>query len=272
VVTARRLIELLRDAPIRGRVDIVPVANPFAHAARARVTPVDGRNLAREFPGDQDGSPTQLLAYRLTRELIFPADLLIDLHSAGAHYEMPVFVGYCSAGPGGPASRSAAEAFAAPVIWQHPTIGAGRSISAAQGLGVPAVYVEGSGGGGLRGADLDVYVGGVLRVLRGLGMIGPEVGPVGTPADPVVLDGGDGDVDASIACVTAGLCITRATVGDDVRAGTPVAEIIGDAGEPVEVLRAPRAGRLMMLRRTAEVRAGDGIAMFGPWPRSGAQR
>lgn len=263
IVAAGQLIHVLRETPLRGRVDVVAVANPPAYAARSRTTPEDGRNLAREFPGDAHAGPTRRLAHLLTTEVIAGADLLVDLHSAGAHYAMPVFAGYCAAGPTGPASRAAAEAFAAPVVWRHPEIGPGRSLSAAAALGVPSIYVEGSGGGGLRGADLDVYIDGVLRTLAWLDVVDGR-GPVG--AEPVRLDGGSGDVDASVACTVDGLCVTRAEVGTGVAAGGVVAQIVAPDGAVLETITAPRDSWLMMLRRTAEVRAGDGIAMFGPPP------
>lgn len=267
IVAAGQLVARLRTASVQGQVDVVAVANPLAHAALRRTSPDDDANLARVFPGAADGSPTQRIADLLTREVIFPADLLVDLHSAGAHYEMPVFVGFDGSGPTAVASRAAAEAFGAPVVWRHSAVQPGRSISTAAAAGVASIYVEGSGGGGLRGADLDVYLGGTLRVLARLGVIAAEHADVGAPAtDPVHLDGGDGDVDSSLAGTVDGLCVTRAEIGADLDAGDVVAEIVGIDGTALEVLRAPRAGRLMMLRRTAAVRRGDGIAMLGPAP------
>lgn len=263
VVAVGRLLQRLEDAPLRGRLDLVRVANPAAHAACSRTTPQDGRNLAREFPGDAHGSVTQRIAQVLTQNVIYPADLLIDLHSAGAHYEMPVFVGYGSTGSAAAASQRAAHAFGAPTIWRHSAIGPGRSLSAASALAVASIYVEGSGGGSLRGRDLDMYESGVLRVLAMLDMIGDAPAAAGPS---VLLDGGDGDVDDSIASTTTGLCITRCAAGDDVLAGQLLAEVVAHDGRTLETLSAPRAGRVMMLRRTMQVRAGDGIAMLGPLP------
>lgn len=266
VLAVGRLLHRLPDMPLLGRLDLVRVANPAAYAAHSRTTPQDGRNLAREFPGATGGSLTQRLAQALTHEVIGPAELLIDLHSAGTHYEMPVFVGYCSAGPAAASSQRAAQAFGAPIIWRHPAIGPGRSLSAASALGVSSIYVEGSGGTGVRHAELDIYESGVLRVLHMLAMVGSTVGgaPPHGPAGPVILDGGDGDVDASLACTEAGLCVTHCHPGDDVAAGQVIAHIVAPDSRVLETLRSPRQGRVMMLRRTAEVQAGDGIAMLGP--------
>ena len=48
--------------PIRGRLLLLPVANPRAYAQNRRFTPIDELNLNREFPGDPKGNYTQQLA------------------------------------------------------------------------------------------------------------------------------------------------------------------------------------------------------------------
>lgn len=256
ILAAGALVADLEGRSLAGCVRVAPIAHPAAAAQGARVATGDD-NLARVFPGDPDGSPAQRIAHHLTEHLIAGADLLIDLHSAGRHYEMPVFVGYDTSGPAGAAE--AAAAFGAPVLWKHPSIGPGRSLSAASALGVPSIYVEGSGGGGVRGADLDVYRDGLLRVLAHLGIL-PE-GPAAAPA-PRVISRGDGNVDASLAAGTDGYCVTRVAVGETVAPGQPIAEIRGADGRVLETIASRTAGFVMMLRRTAAVREGDGIAMI----------
>ena len=49
--TARRYA----DSSFRGRLVLVPVANPFAFEANRRHTPTDELNLNRVFPGNSDG-------------------------------------------------------------------------------------------------------------------------------------------------------------------------------------------------------------------------
>lgn len=245
-----------------GRLLLVPVANPLAFATRTRTTPSDGGNLARCFPGSVDGSDTERMADVLTRHVIARCDLLIDLHSAGAAYSMPVFVG-CVGGDTEPARRSAAAAtvFGAPLGWQHAVMNPGRSLSAALDLGIPGVYVEGGGGGALVGAELAIYVDGVLDVLGHLGNIAPR--PPRPPTTRWVI-GGDGDVDASLSTTTAGWCVTAVAAGDGVAAGDLIAEIVDADADVVERISAPKDATVMMLRRHAEVAAGDGVVMLGP--------
>jgi predicted deacylase len=245
-----------------GRLLVVPVANPPAFAARTRTTPSDGANLARCFPGRPDGNDTERIADVLAGQVIAPADLLIDLHSAGAAYSMPVFVG-CVGGDGAVAERSVAAAtvFGAPLGWQHAVMNPGRSLSVALDLGIPGIYVEGGGGAALVGAEVACYVDGVLDVLATGGQLAAR--PPRPPTSRWVI-GGDGDVDASLSTPVAGWCVTAVAAGDSVVEGQVIAEVIDGDAEVAARVVAPRDATVMMLRRHAEVAAGDGIAMLGP--------
>ncbi len=239
-----------------GRVLAVAVANPPAHAAFSRTSPLDDGNLARSFPGRPDGTVTERLADALTEQVIRGADLLIDLHSAGLNYAMPFFAGFAD-----PAGSAAAHAFGAGLIWAHDTLNPGRSLTAASSLGVASLYVEGAGGGSLRRHELVGYRDGVLRVLSHLGML-PARDPVGPQQ---ILRGGDGDVDSSVAASVPGWCVTAVRAGDRVGRGDLVAEILGGDGTTVQQITAPHDGTVMMLRRRAQVQPGDGIVMLGPF-------
>jgi len=91
------LYELLQELPEKefvGTVIVVPWTNLPAVEACRRETPLDGKNLARCFPGSPEGTFTERLAYSVGQELIRGADFLLDLHSAGDAYTSPPLVGY----------------------------------------------------------------------------------------------------------------------------------------------------------------------------------
>ncbi|HET8631566.1 MAG TPA: succinylglutamate desuccinylase/aspartoacylase family protein, partial [Thermomicrobiales bacterium] len=180
VALAELLAGLREDglADLAGTLLVVPVANSPAFAAGTRTSPRDGANLARCFPGRQDGAPSERLAHLLTTEAIAPADALFDLHSGGVAYEMALLAGYCAVGgAAGDRSRALAEAFGAPVLWEHPEIAPGRTLSAALDRGIPCLYTEAGGGGGAPEATVRCYVEGVRRVMAALGLL-----PGGAPA------------------------------------------------------------------------------------------
>jgi predicted deacylase len=264
VVASRRLISLLSELPFGGTVLLVPVCCPPAYEAGTRCSPIDGANLARCFPGRADGSPSEQLARALNDDVIARADMLIDLHSAGRDHAMPLFAGaLASATPHGSASAAAAIAFGAPITWLHDAVGPGRSISAADALGIPSLYVESGGTGRLHGSDIDAYVDGVLRVMEHVGMLAPDVDRP-APHSSKVLRGGAGDLDHGAVSPLDGWCVPRVAPGQDVSAHEPLAEVIDENASGGRLVRAPHAGTVMLIRHRADVRTGELIAMLGP--------
>jgi predicted deacylase len=253
VLAVWRLLSLLVHEDFAGRVRAVAPANPAAWAAGTRTSPADEGNLARCFPGDR-GSPTRVLAAGLTSALIDGADLLIDLHSAGSAYLMPLFCGFVGDVPGAERSRRAAEAFGAPLVWAHPDVPPGRSLTVAAGLGIPALYAECSGGGGIRSDELGTYVAGVLSVLAEFGAL-PARHRRSVPRMRWVHGGGD--LDCGGQAGRHGLFATAAAPGQDVAEGDEIGRMYGYEGELLEVVRASRRGVVMFLRRRARTRAGD---------------
>jgi predicted deacylase len=126
---------------------------------------------------------------------------------------------------------------------------------------VPAIYVEGGGGGPLRRGDLDAYVRGVLDVLAAFEVIDPHRA-TGAVAEPQFIDEGDGDVDNMPTAIQRGFCITNVAAGDRVRQGELVAEIRDSDGRSMQTVQADRDALVMMIRSTARIDAGEGIAML----------
>ncbi len=78
------LVRLFKQQPFRGRLFLLPVANPLAFEANRRHTPVDDQNLNRLFPGSPDGWVSEQLAHVMTEHFLNQVDAVIDLHSGGA--------------------------------------------------------------------------------------------------------------------------------------------------------------------------------------------
>ena len=69
---------------IHGQIIILPMANFPAAKAGQRTSPLDQGNLNRSFPGNPQGSPTQMIAHFIESELLSRSDYLIDMHSGGS--------------------------------------------------------------------------------------------------------------------------------------------------------------------------------------------
>ena len=259
VVAATAIERMLRTELVCGAVRVAAPAHPAAWTSRTRRSPVDGADLARVFPGRADGGATEQVAHVLTEQLIEGSDLLIDLHSAGSNFEMPFLCGYHSGdGPQGVQSRQYADAFAARYTWRHEGVPEpGRSLTAADELGIPAIYVEGHGGLSIRAGDLQGYIDGVCRVLHLVGMLADAPPPSNKP----VHVRGAGNTDAGIVAPTAGYLVVSSGVGDVVRRGDVIARIVDLGGVRLADVTAPHAGVVMLLRRDARVTAGDTVCI-----------
>jgi len=244
---------------LRGCVLVVPLANPPAWEAGTRESSVDGLNLARVFPGRPTGSLTERIAHALAG-LIAEVDLLIDLHSAGLHYAMPFLAGaYAADDDLGQRSLAAARAFGAPVLWAHPDVAPGRSLSVAVEHGITSLYVECGGGGRVRPTHHTAYRQGVRRVLAHVGCL-PSMTP---PPEPQLVLRGTGDLDTRLHVTEPGLLLEAAGLLDHIHAGQVLGRVIDPwDGRERQVLRAPHDGVVVMARRTARVQRGDGAYMI----------
>lgn len=265
VLSARRLGKLLRTLAFRGTVKIAAPAHPAAWRYDQRVCPEDGLNLARVFPGDPGGRPTERVAAHLTAELIVGADLVIDLHTAGAYADMPLLAGFHADGTSlAERAAGAARAFAARVTWEHPELPPGRSLSAAEELDAPAIYVESAGCGRTRVEQMRGYLDGLHRVLEHLGMV--EHAPASEAEPFVVRSPGDtdGGVHARAGRVGApadGLFVMAAAVADRVDEGDLLGELWDEHGDVVARITSPHEGVVMMLRTHTRVAKLDTLAI-----------
>lgn len=268
VLAARRLADIMRDRSFRGQLRIAAPAHPAAWAAHTRVCPEDGLNLARVFPGSSTGAPSEHVAAHLVEHLIDGCDLLVDLHTAGAWSDMPMLAGYQAEDRADAevshASGAAVAAFAAPFTWQHPTVSAGRSLSAAQALGVPSFYVESAGSGRVLLEQQKDYVDGLLRVMRHLGMT--DDAPAARHRSVVVRSEGNTDPggagrDGMVVASAGGYYLQRVNAGDYVDEGDLLGELHDDRGRILDAVVSPREGIVMMARTDSRVSTDDALAI-----------
>ncbi|MEP5760651.1 MAG: succinylglutamate desuccinylase/aspartoacylase family protein [Litoreibacter sp.] len=98
-----------------GRLILVPALNLPAVMAGTRLTPDDGLNLNRVFPGKALGSLTERMAYWVTETLVPVADNVIDLHSGGRSLNFaPSMLLHETKGTAFETGLKAAKAFGAP--------------------------------------------------------------------------------------------------------------------------------------------------------------
>ncbi len=242
----------LDPAILSGTVIAVPVANPPAFWNGTRTSPLDNANLARTFPGSEHGGPSQVLAFHLGQSIIARADFYADLHSAGVKLLMPTMVGYDAADP---RSYEAARAFGAPVMWGHPSMTPGRTLSFAASRRIPWIYTEARGAGRIDPQDLRIFKAGILNLMRHLEML-PGL-PIPSPEPLRLL--GDGDIDSSITAQRAGFLVPSVGLLERVKAGQELGHSVDLQGQPLESFESPCDGVVGLIHVFPMVQPGDAI-------------
>lgn len=254
----RAILDLYADldpAGLAGTLIAVPVANPPAFWNGSRTSPIDGVNLARTFPGDKNGSPSQVIAFHVGESIIAHADFYLDLHSAGVKQLMPSMVGYDS---NDPRSYEAALAFGAPVIWGHPIMKPGRTLSFAGSRGIPWLYTEAQGAGRIDPGDLLILKNGILGLLKHLRILPGS--PTPRPVRHRLF--GDGDIDSSISANQPGFLVPSVELLECVNVGQELGHTVDLHGQVVESFRSPRDGVVALIHVFPMLKPGESVFLI----------
>lgn len=245
-----RLAETLEGMALKGRVLIVPFANGPALNAGRRVSPIDGVNLARVFPGA--GGDTA--SYRLARALfglLDRVDFLFDSHAGGIELNFIPVAGFYGPGAGvsdaaAAASLALARATGLADLWRLPPVPGVLSYEAAR-RGITVTGCEIGGRGHALPADVDTYHAAYLGVLAAQGMIDRPL-----PAtNPRILHGN------WITAPVAGILEQVLPAGSPLAPGDLIARVRGPLGEVLHEFRAEAAGKVMAERNLCSLAPGD---------------
>jgi predicted deacylase len=161
--------------PLKGRIILLPVANPRSFAVNHRHNPLDQLNLNREFPGDPRGTYSQQLADALASEFYAKIDYNLDLHSGT---DRPT-VDYVYIWNDEPLSRAfGSKVLYRPEAGKAGTVYAGTSKTVSMDRhGTKVVTIELGGGIVDQTPYVERTVAGLMNQLRLIGSIAGEVKP-----------------------------------------------------------------------------------------------
>ncbi|HET8548237.1 MAG TPA: succinylglutamate desuccinylase/aspartoacylase family protein [Bryobacteraceae bacterium] len=260
-IAVKRLCRELAAEEISGRVILIPQLSESACRAGTRVSPLDGVNMNRAFPGSMRGT----LSYRISnfvKTRVFPlVSVVIDLHSGGNEAVFSL----CTSIHRVPDPQQQREMIEAARLFDTPFIfiysrqmASGLLTDEAEDEGKIAIggefgYAEGSSPRGVRHAFE-----GVRNVLRRYGLLAGEVTRVaaeGTPPPRLVAAP---DLKDYIPCPRDGVWEPLMEPGADVSEGQPIGRIhdfADHASDPLEI-RAHRAGVIIAQYFPAVCRKG----------------
>lgn len=256
------LFQSLDPARVKGRLIFLPALNAPAVRASSRVSPLDGANLNRAFPGDRDGPPTAMLAHLVETVLMPGCDAVIDLHAGGkASFFTPCALAARTAdGALSPANMALARAFGAPVIWVLGRHNDDRSVNAAATRqNVTMIAAELGGRGAVTPEILALTRRGLRRCLAHLGHL--DEMPAADCVAPRVVE--IADAGHSVHAPGQGLLEPLATAGQPVCEGQLLARLyaLDDPARPPTDVHAPATGVVLAVGARGHVEHGDFVAL-----------
>ncbi len=254
--------EIIRDldpAAVNGRLIIVPAINLPAVNAGLRVSPIDGLNFNRTFPGDPGGSPTLQLS-ALVNDTLFPmADAFVDLHSGGSSLSIvPSAIIEPSDDPALAAKiRDAVAAFGAPMSVVIPNRGEPRtSTASAVRAGLVTVGTEMAGCGTVSPEAVKICRAGVHNLLRHFGILDDDGADAPPAASGPFYELGP---NAHLLSEDDGVFEPLHTLGAEARAGEPAGRVhfLADPRRAPAELMFQADGIVYGLRHPGRVRPGN---------------
>ncbi len=266
-IALMKLLRALEPAEVKGRVVILPGLNMPALMAGQRLSPIDGMNMNRAFPGARRGTITAMIAHYVQTQLLPLADFVCDIHSGGRSMSFlpSAVVHRLDDADRMRKTLDAARAFGAPVgLVLKELDSEGMLDTAAEDMGRIFVSTEIGGAGVVSPATVKVADIGVRNLLVHFGICEGKI----------VTREEQGLAPTRLMAVPDGDCYTAATengvyeplvdIGEAVTVGQLLGQVhdIERPGElPVEK-RAKRDGLLVCRLGPGRVRRGDTIAVI----------
>jgi len=258
-LSIHKLLAEIDPTRLRGTLVCVPVHNVQAFEAQQRGNPFDGftYDMNRIYPGKPNGFPSERVAWAHYEELSAKADLLITVHSGGAHSYLAWAQFYNATEPGLELAKAMGPKWDLILKPIGPS-GSPTSVMAAQGKAAITVEL-----GGLCAtlpnefhANGDALKDGYLNVMRHYDMLdgaAQYASQWSLGVQRTVLAGVGG-----FFVPTLGI-----TYRTPIKGGTQIATITDLYGNVIEEVLAPCDGQIFGMRTLACVYQGDWACFFG---------
>jgi uncharacterized protein len=254
VVTFMRALDV---SALAGSIVAVPLVSPTSFVARSPfVVPEDGRNLNRSFPGDPDGSFSEVLAHHVFSEFVIGGDVLIDLHGGDMVEALEPFALYDDS-PVRERAHRLARAFGLRYVVCDTTDALGGTTSAAAAAaGIPGFIAEAGGRGLLEPTEVERHVRGLGSALRAAGVLDGEADP---PPDGQQLV----QRFLWLRTATGGWWEPAVEVGETIAAGDRLGSVLDGFGDVIDTITAPETGIALFLTSSPAVQAGGLLLGLG---------
>jgi len=265
VLAALDFIRGLDPAEVSGCVVVSPVSNPLGFDARRKRVPQDDLDLDQSFPGREDGLTSELLAWRLFREIRGFATVLVNFHTMNPYFGSHPYVVYkVSSDPAAEAAMlSAAAAFDPFVVCRMPLTGGAELPGNVAGAldyqslqaGAMAFMVELGGGSRQEHDFIAQGVRGLTRLARAIKLLPSQAEPERTLRRVSAR--------RHVMCRRGGLFRQHKHAGQIIESDVAIGTIENVWGETIEEVRFAQPIALIGVRSDPVVHSGDRIAFIG---------
>ncbi|MGA2663644.1 MAG: succinylglutamate desuccinylase/aspartoacylase family protein [Nitrososphaerales archaeon] len=265
IEAAWKLGDRIKPGKLSGAVVVTPIVHLAAYGAGTRESPVDGKNLARVFPGDRTGTATDRLAYAFFNEVVLKCDYVIGLHSGGFRNRFhPLIEYYEGFDPEvGKKAKAAAQAFCVGPFDIMQRIGnPPRNVtctSEASRHGIPGIEGEMWGEGRCVDEHSEQYAAATVSVLESLGMVGDDTLSAFRKEKRAKVRHCEGEW---VAASNGGLFLPDVGFEDSVTKGQKVGVVKDETGQVIETVLASATGFIGAVHTFPMVRPGDGTVMI----------
>ncbi len=266
-ITLMKLARSLEAEQIDGQVIIIPALNYPAVMAGARVSPIDGVNMNRAFPGRRDGTVSSMIAHFVHQKILPMADAVLDIHSGGKTMMFSPFACYHKIPDVDvmEKAKQAVLAFAAPISLELVELDAGGMLdTAVEDMGKIFISCELGGGGTTTTETLAITEIGVRNLLAHFKIIDEQpcrLEDRGLPASQMMHM-----PDSNCYTISEDAGIYEALI--DLNSAVSKGDAIGQIHFPQKperppvVYRAARDGTLLGRTHKALVESGDFLALI----------
>jgi len=238
-VALMNLVREIQPEQVQGRLIIIPMLNRPAALAGTRLSPLDGRNMNRAFPGQRNDTITGMIAHYVSQVLLPQADIVVDIHSGGRTLQFlpSVNMHHLANEQQMKEMVRAAAAWGAPYVFIYADVaGEGLYPSYAESLGKITLGTE-LGSANQFGAEMLRIAGqGLKNMLRMYNILTDQPFVAPPKASEVVVAT---ERDDYVMAPVSGIYEPFSEMGDPVEAGKPIGQIFSTElpfAEPTPVI------------------------------------
>ncbi|MDN7228347.1 M14 family metallopeptidase [Planococcus sp. N064] len=254
---AQKIGASLLPSQLNGKMIVLPIANPASFYARSiYVHPKDQKNLNRMFPGKEDGTDAERLAYWLNESVFKEVDYMIDLHGGDMIEALVPFTIYHVTEDEKvlEASKEMASLFDIDYVIGSNGQVPGSTYGCAAEQGVPAIIAE-AGQQGIMSEEHSLLLQkGVKNILIFLGLLEGEA----EKSDSTFLSVFDW-----YRSDTKGLWYPAVRIGDAVAKGRVLGKLVNEFGDTVKEVVSHTEGTVLFLVSSLAINETDPLLAVG---------